>query len=714
MGNLFQELNRRKVFRVAAVYAVVAWLLIQVADTVLPALQMPEWTVSFVTVLFILGFPIALILAWAYEVTPTGIKADSANASPAVATHHGDRKLIYATFVLVLIVAGFQFVDRFIIVSTGTDQVTSFSSGSAGVQSVIRSSINLGRATDGGIGIIARPAISPDGSRIAYTKSLDDGVHLYVRELDQLESRELASLSNPSSSLTPFFSPDSQQVAYRDGGNLMRVSVRGDSPQVLATGLQESFIAWESDQNIIFTDGNDQSLRRIAAVGGVPQPIELDIPAREQQLLPHVLPGGEAILYNEAAGRIITRGIRLANLETGEVRTLIERGYAGRYAASGHIVFMRAATLWAVPFDLERLETIGPQVPVVQGIQTLSQQGLAAYSFSDNGRLVYRPGLDIFGGRPETTIVWVDRDGNEERLDFEPNQYAHPQISPDGEFISLTIPDGNGNTDIWIQNLRRGVLSRLTSSGAAEAAIWTPDSENLLFGTREGDWGIWIVAANGASEAEPLVREDDILRAETVSPDGGHFLYRKGAAGPRLYASSMDGDRSGQTLFASAASGSSNASEAISDISPDGRWIAYQSFETGQFEIYVRPYPNVNEGKWQITSNGGRQPKWGPEGKELYYLRGGPPNAEVRVVSIETESGFSTGIPETLFSGNYSLGGVFGGGSLSYDVTADGQRFLMSKLLPQVEVSRERNEPSLVLVENWFAELNRLAPPDPQ
>jgi hypothetical protein len=195
MQDLFEELKRRKVFRVAAVYAVVAWLLIQVAATIMPALQMPDWTVSFVTILFILGFPIALVLSWAYDITPEGIKEDAATQSPPVAAPPSDRKLIYATFVLVLLVAGFQIADRFVFPSSETASTNSPSIDSPNSLLAVRSSLNLGQQEDVMFGQRMFNAISPDGARVAYIVNQSDGPHLYLRELNQLLPRDLGRLN---------------------------------------------------------------------------------------------------------------------------------------------------------------------------------------------------------------------------------------------------------------------------------------------------------------------------------------------------------------------------------------------------------------------------------------------------------------------------------------------------------------------------------------
>ena len=623
-------------------------------------------------------------------------------------------KLIFATCALVLLVAGFQVANRFFLTPVESTPPAGQLARSAGEQLTVRSSINLGVQADFNEIQVGSTAISPDGARIAYVQRKEDGFHLFLRELNELVSKDLIRLSSANIHKPLVFSPDSQQIAYRDGSNLMRTSIRGDSPQVLATGVTGGTMAWESDQSILYTDGNDQALRRIAAVGGMPRRLQLEVDSEQQQALPHVLPGGNILLYNESRGGLANGGIMLAELDTGEVRTLIENGFAGRYAASGHVVFIRAATLWAVPFDLERLEITGPEVPVVQGVQAAPSYGLASYSFSDSGRLLYRPGgnwsgINSAAGRraSESALVWMHRSGQEEPLDLKPNRYAELQISPDGESISLTIRDANGNTDVWVQELRRSVLSRRTFNGAAGRGIWTPDGANLLYSTTQEDWGIWTVPADGAGDATLLLRGDGRIRTGTVTPDGEQFVYRKIlSTGQNLFLADINGEPIGQQpLFAA------NSWVTGADISPDGRWLAYHSNESGRFEVYVRPFPNVEDAKWQISPDGGQEPRWGPEGNELFYRRGYAPNVEMNAVSISTDSGFAATRPITLFTGDFSTG-VLEGMTLRYDVSPDGQRFLMNKLIRITEENSDLEELSLVMVDNWFEELNRLAPPN--
>ena len=698
MGGLLQELKRRKVFRIAVVYAVVAWLLIQIVATVLPILQLPEWTVTFFTLLFMIGFPIAIILAWAYEVTPEGIRPDTATELPTAPSSSVDRKLIYATFLLVLLVAGFQVVDRFVLIpSESSPAIVRSTSPETGSQTT-RTSIVLGMVSD--LGGQASVAISPDGTRVAYMHPENQTSNLFVRDLEQLEPTHLATLSRVSGSATPFFAPDSERIAYRDDNELKVVSVNGGSERSLVSGLTDSILSWDSDDSIVYTDGRQGELQRIQSVGGIPERLSLDLPQDRQHLIPHVLPGGRAILFNMAEGRTIRRGgVLIADLESGEVRTLIDNAYAGRYASSGHIVFMRSSTLWAAPFDLERMVLTGPQVPVLEGIQAIDFLGLARYSFSDNGRLVYLAGSNLSPDQQQRRLVWVSRTGETEAIPLESNLHRDPQISPDGNTISFTVPDQTGGRDIWTYDLRRGVQSRLTFTGAAEAALWAPDGQSLLYGTREKDWGIWTIAADGTGQPEILISDNDIVRAETISTDGNQIVYRKGIITNDLYIADRGDIRETDILL------SSESSLSASTISPDGNWIAYTSYETGRLEVYVRPFPNVNDGKWQISTDGGVNPRWDPSGNSIYYITS---QFLVRLmeVPISTDQDFEVGVPEPLFDGDFDRGAP-----ILYDVAPDGQRFLMNEMVRDGEESQQPNVLSIIFVDNWFQELHRLAPP---
>jgi len=711
MPSLFTELRRRNVFKVGAAYAIVAWLLVQVVDVVLPALQMPEWTISFVTVLLIIGFPITLIMAWAFEMTPEGIKADADVPSDSITPATGQR-LNYVILGLVVLAVGFLVVDQYVLgprASLVTGSITGVSD--EAVRStpqavsadpaarVLRASIDLG-LMERPTGLRTDIALSLDGYRLIYSVFMEGNRQLFLRELDQLEPQPIAGTEGASK---PFFSPDGEWVVFRDGTELKRVSVHGGPPQPVADNPHNGTSGfWTFDQTILFTSTTDLSLHRVPAEGGTSERLmDNEIGSVEVQSWPQVLPGEEAVLFTVSPLDAARDGrIDLLSLPTGEVRTLIQRGYNARYAHSGHIVFMRSETLWAAPFDLDRLQIIGVQVPIIQGVETRGNRGAAGYAFSDDGLLVYLPGTDTNLRGGERILVWVDREGREEALEMEPQYYRHPRIAPDGEQLAVTVAEADGTSDVWTHDLGRGTLSRRTFTGAALRPVWTPNSERLVFESNLQGLGLWWIAADGTGQPERITTEPRDLRPEAFSPDGALLVYREGPAPFDLYVLSMDGERTERPLIVT------EFTEGRSDISPDGRWIAYASTESGRVEVYVRRFPSL-DGKWQITTDGGNEPRWGPDGQEIYYRRAS--DNSVLAVSVETEPSFTAGKPRVLITGDYLDLGT----PPSYDVSLDGQRFLMIKAVQETSAASAPQQTSLVVVYNWFEELNRLAPPSP-
>ncbi len=340
----------------------------------------------------------------------------------------------------------------------------------------------------------------------------------------------------------------------------------------------------------------------------------------------------------------------------------------------------------AVPFDLAALEVTGDSVQLVQGVRQ-TPNTVVDYAISDNGTLVYVPST----GGLDRTLVWVDREGKEEPLAAEPNSYVSPRVSPDGSRLAITVSE-SGGADVWIYDLEREILTRLTFDPAADHfPVWTPDGQRVVFtSTRDGQArNLYWKAADGTGQAERLTTSPNQQTANSFSPDGKRLVFLESATG--LQVLSMEGERTSQPLFQSPF----NVNNGM--ISPDGHWIANVSNETGRRQVYVRPFPNVEEGKWQISSDGGQEPVWAPRGQELFYRNGGA----MMVVGIKTEPTFTGGSPVVLFSGRYTSGLPVA----NYDISPDGQRFLMIKV---AGTAQEQGQINVVL--NWFEELKRLVP----
>jgi len=571
---------------------------------------------------------------------------------------------------------------------------------------VRRYATNLGDTLPiGNTGLLAHVALSPDGARLVYAARIDNRpTQLYLRELDQLEDRVIEGTEG---AYHPFFSPDGEWIAFysdETDAQLKKVAVRGGAPQTLANAPLSAGGSWVSDDSLVYSTNDPvggRGLHRVQATGGVSE-LLLSSNDEEGYVTPEVLPGGEAVLFVARPGSGGTGNARDGSVAmllpaTGEVRMLIQGGYRPRYSPTGHIVFVRSGALWAVPFDVETLEKTGPEVPVVEGVQQAGFTGGAAYAFSRDGVLMYVPGRDTDAGAVRS-LVSVDRGGRSEPLNTETGYFLHPRISPDGErlaFVALRA----GNWDIWIHDLARGTSSRLTFTPSLDnRPVWTPDGARVAFSSSgEGGQALLIQAADGTGQAERLTDSNAARAPVAFSPDGGQLVYHQVSTTWDLHVMSLEGERTSRELV------QTDFDESLAALSRDGRWLAYTSNESGREEVYVRPYPDADSGKWQISLDGGAEPRWGPQGRELFYRDG----EAMFVVTVETEPSFAVGLPEVLFRGDYAeMGGT---NRPSYDVTPDGQRFIMMR---DGALSEETSDATpLIVIENWFEELERLAPP---
>jgi len=708
MGNLFQELKRRKVFRVAAVYAVVAWVLIQVADTVLPALQMPQWTVSFVTVLFILGFPIAVILAWAYEATPEGIKPETDSQSTVLSSPPTNQYLIYATFMLVLVVAIFQVADRFFTAGGaifGSEQATQRAD-----FGVVRSKISLGEIDQllPNIDIDNFSAISPDGKMIASAVLVDGVAQLRLRRVDEFQFRILMD-STTSEFYFIKFSPDNQQILVDTSDGLQVIGVDGTSLRsvgrevTLGSGATRGSFAWLDNERVIFRNSLDRMLYTVSLRNGQAKPLSIIGNARYDFKQLAGLPVSNLILATVDANldpNIAENSISIVNLETGTQTPLIDNAFASLYLSSGHIAFVREQELWVVPFDVESGEITGAEYPANIPLLTASQEiGTAIYAVSNNGLLIF----------PEQTIeptprelVWVDLDGNRNRLQLPPGRYSDPILSPSGDRLAVTIYEQNGGSDIWMLSLRQNTLSRVTFSGDAFNIVWSPDGEHLYYERSESP-GIWRSRPNGIGDPQRILASNTRTIPNSVTPDGTALIYMSGFGNAYDFSevSLVDENNTNRVLLAS------GFNEVAAAISPDGKWLAYTNNEAGDHQVYLRPYPNVDDNKWQISTAGGWEPSWSPDGDKIYFASYS--NDEdtgtrgIYSVSLTFGTTLEIGSPVRIATG-FS---VNGNDYPNYDVHPDERQIIGFE---EDRTANQTREEFLILVSNWFEELRRLAP----
>jgi serine/threonine-protein kinase len=530
-------------------------------------------------------------------------------------------------------------------------------------------------------------AVSPSGSHIVYSS----GRGFAVRTRDSLEVSLLQDVGAFAGG--PSFSPDGQWLLYVDGSELKRVPIAGGRPIRVAEVGPGATASWGTP-GILFADVN--GVFRVSADGGPVERIDaLRLDTGEHPANPSWLPDGRGVIFtvfpsraNWARPGFDPAGSRIdaVDLRAGGQKTVVRGGSYARYLPAGVLAYTAGLTMSAVRFDMERLETRGEPVRVATG-------GSGEFAVSNDGTLVQMagtsPGLN--------TLVWVDPTGREESLGAPPGQYVYPRLSPDATRVALVL-FLKEDRDIWIWDLRRRALERFTVDPAANPLIaWSLDGSGLAFGSdRHGPTNLFWQKADGTSAATRLLASPRIQMPVSFAPDGRLlFSHDVPGQGRNIEAMSMDTRRVEAVI-------STPAQELNGEVSPDGRWIAYDSNESGQFEIYVRPYPPVaGSRRWQASTGGGRQPVWARDGRALFYRDFA---GAVMSVPIRTATTFEPAAPRKVFDGTAFAGDGSSGSGRTYDVAADG-RFLMIK-----RATPDSGGPSLVVVQNWFEELDHLLP----
>jgi eukaryotic-like serine/threonine-protein kinase len=556
-------------------------------------------------------------------------------------------------------------------------------------------------------------AISPDGRHLVYRAGGGPptvGTPLMVRATDELDPRQLPGIF----ALGVFFSPDSRWIGFFTPTELKKVSIAGGPAITLGPVTGPSLGAsWGDDNTIVFATNDPRTgLWRVSADGGEPKALTMPDAAQRgsDHGFPSVLPGGRGVLFTiTAAGSADNAEVAVLDLKTGQRKTLVRGGSQAEYVdpsggtgQAGYLIYAAAGTLRAVRFDPARLDVLGDPVTVVEQI-TIKPTGAANYAVSRQGTLFYVPGGASVQMSPRS-LVWVDRKGHEEPVNAPLRPYGSPRISPDGTRVLLGITDQESN-DIWIWDLEREMLRRLTfAPGSDSMARWTPDSRRIIFTSdRTGVLNLYSQAADGTGATDRLTTSANQQFPSSVSPDGALVV---GFESLSIAASSRMAPGTAWRVRLYPMAGPSPPAQTLFDgvfaeFSPNGRYLAYQSTEgePGQGEVYVRPFPQVDSGRWQISTTGGSRPAWARSGRELFYLDA---SNTLTAVPVQTSaSTFSAGKPVRVFDARYSTPLP----PRPYDVSADGKRFLMLK--DSAAGDQNATPASMVVVEHWFEELKQ-------
>ena len=533
--------------------------------------------------------------------------------------------------------------------------------------------------------------ISPDGSHIVYVANNI----LWLRPVDQLQAIQVQGTD--AELRGPFFSADGQSIGFWAEGRFKKVAVSGGAPVTLADVPTFPYGAsWGTDDMILY--GQAEGIMRVPGASGTPA---LLIPVDEGETIfrPQMLPGGEWVLFTAlAAGRASWDEAQIVaqSVTTAERTVLIDGGQDGRYLPTGHLVYFLNSVLFAVPFDVGSRRVTGRSVPLVEGVMEVvgagPRRGAAQFSVSTTGSLVYIP--DSTGGGDMLSLTWVGRDGDEEKILAPPRAYSHPRVSPDGTRVAVDITDG-GNTDIWIWDLTREMLTQFTFDVANDDfPLWTLDSARVVFQSSRDGGGVFWKAADGTGQVERL--KEGAARPSTWTADG-RLIFEQRVEDIGVL--TMEGERTVERLL-----DADEFSVYSPALSPDGRWLAYVSTETGTPLIYVRPFPDVDDDQRRVSPDFGVHPVWSPDGRELFYR--GRTGAELMVARIETEPTFSARAPEPAFT----ISGWEVGGGRQYDLAPDADRFIFRQAEATGQTSEADMFNGLIFVENWFQELTERVP----
>ena len=530
-------------------------------------------------------------------------------------------------------------------------------------------------------------ALAHDGSRLIVAARQGDKDLLFERTLDKLT---FAPIPGSDEGSRQFLSTDGKWVAFAAGKTMRKIPLDGGPAADIA---QSSWAGgdWTADGTVIFTPDYLSGLWSVPASGGTPKRLTTPDGAHGElaHWWPQLLPDGDHVLFTAFSTPIERAKIEVLSLKTGKRTVLLEGGVSARYVSAGYLLYAKNEALYAVPFDPAKLTLTGQPVPVIQDLAMNLSDGRAGFTVSDNGTLAYIAASTF---DPALELIWVNRHGEATPSGTPPARFSEPTLAPDAHHIAIAIAKPGEPKDVWVFDISRGTQTALTAGGANDfSPLFTLDGNRVIYESERPVFDLYARAADGSSPATPLLVSTFDKNPGSITPDGKLLLFRHSTLPhSELWSVALDGNGSAVQVLRSEA-----GDLGVPRIAPNGRWLAYTSNESGRTEVYLSPYPAVTSARRQVSAEGASNPRWTKAGRELVYRNG----RRVMAVSVDPVSG-QLGSPVELFHGDFATDG----NTSSYDVTPDGERFLMLRRAAGAEPHQ------VIIVTNWFTELRRLVP----
>ena len=533
------------------------------------------------------------------------------------------------------------------------------------------------------------PAISADGRRLAFASSgaTDRRPQLWVRELDSMASRALPGTEGAND---PFWSPDGRAIAFFAGGKVKKVELAGGPAVILADALQGRGGTWSPKGTIVFAPNTNGTLYKVAAAGGSAAPATRLDESRDEfsHRFPWFLPDGRHFLYTGRSTDPAKSAIYVGDTESNEQRRILAVSSNAAYAPPGFLLFVRERALMAGSFDARALQLKGEPFPIAEPVDFITGNVQGSFSVSQNGTVTYFSG----GSGLNSLLTWFDRDGKPTGTVGPPGSFFAPMISPDGKMLAAdTLDSRTGTYDIWLYDLVRSTPSRFTTNPRHDDhAVWSPDGSRIVFSSdRNGHYDLYQKSVGGAEKEELLLDTPFHKFASDWTKDGRFLVFYQQDPKTKFDIWLLDfsgGNGAGKPVLLM----QTQFNESWAKVSPDGRWLAYTSDETGESEVYVQAFPSLG-GKWRVSPSGGSRPVWSHDGKELFYIA---TNQKLMVAEVKGGAKFQTLAPKPMVDTHL-------GPSRLFDISPDGRRFL---LLNPIE---DPVPPAINVVVNWNSKIRR-------